>query len=476
KKLYFDLYRPELRPAVSAEQQRLFDSGHEIGALAQAVFAGGKDASPQTPGDFMSWLESTQEFLTAGIPVIYEAAFSADGVFAAMDILAHVNGERWTMEVKSSTTVKDYHLDDAAFQYHVMKLAGWAPDKVFIMHIDNTYVRHGAIDPNGLLKRTDITAEVLALQDKVSATLAELKENLSGGTEPTIPIGPHCDAPFECSYKHHCWKHVPEQSVFNLLSARGRDWELYEDGIVEMVHIPDYYALTPKQRVQVETTKSGQPWVDTKAIAHFFSQWQFPLYFFDFETILPVIPVLAGTSPFEQVPFQYSLHIVNEQGEVQHREFLAPHDNFQSGTDPRKLLVEQMKRDFGSQGSIVAYNSTFEMEVLKRLAKTFPEDAGFINGLLARFQDLWVVFRSGWYYHPKMQSSTSIKAVLPAVTQSFDYSDLSISNGGMATTAFLDLILGKNLEKAPETRQALLRYCHRDTEAMVEIWRALRGI
>lgn len=344
------------------------------------------------------------------------------------------------------------------------------------MHIDNTYVRHGAVDPNGLLKRTEITNEVIALQNKVSSNLAELKESLSSGTEPAITIGPHCNAPFECSYKHHCWKHVPEQSVFNLLTARGRDWELYENGIVEMVQIPDHYALTPKQRIQVESMKSGQPWVDTKAIARFFSQWQYPLYFFDFETVLPVIPVLEGTSPFEQVPFQYSLHIVNEMGEVQHREFLAPHENFQSGTDPRKLLVEQLKRDIGPQGSIVAYNSTFEMEVLKRLAKTFPEDAEFINGLLARFQDLWVIFRSGWYYHPKMQSSTSIKAVLPAITQSFDYSDLSISNGGMATTAFLDLIQGKNLDKASETREALLRYCHRDTEAMMEIWKTLKGI
>jgi hypothetical protein len=474
KKLYFDLHRPDLRLPVSADKQRLFDVGHEIGAMAQTVFPGGKDASPQTPGDFKSWLESTQEFLSAGISLIYEAAFSADGIFAAMDILAHVNGERWAIEVKSSTTVKDYHLDDAALQYYVMKKAGFTPDRVFIMHIDNSYVRHGTIDPNGLLKRTEITAEVLALQNKVSATLFKLTESLSSGTEPTISIGRHCAQPFDCNYKHHCWKHVPEQSVFNLLSARGRDWELYEDGILEMVNIPDHYALTTKQRVQVESTKSGQPWVDTKSIAHFFSQWQYPLYFFDFETIVPAIPALDGTSPFEQVPFQYSLHIVNEQGEMQHREFLAPHENFQSGTDPRKLLVEQMKRDIGPQGSIVAYNSTFEMDVLKRMAKNFPEDAEFINSLLVRFQDLWVIFRSCWYYHPKMQSSTSIKAVLPAVTKSFDYSDLSISNGEMATTAFLDLILGKNLEKPFETREALLRYCHRDTEAMVEIWKVLR--
>lgn len=478
KKLYFDLNRPDLRLPVSPDQQRLFDTGHEIGALAQAVFPGGRDASPVTPGDFTGWLQSTQDFLAAGTSVIYEAAFSAGGVFAAMDILAHVNGERWAIEVKSSTSVKDYHLDDAALQYYVMKKAGFAPDRVFIMHIDNTYVKQGSINPTGLLKRTEITADVIALQDKVSSTLADLVQMLATGTEPSVPIGPHCGKPFECSYKHHCWKHVPEQSVFNLLSARGRDWELYEDGILELAHIPDAYALTSKQRVQVQSFKSGQAYIDADAISYFLQQWQYPLYFFDFETILPLIPVLDGTRPFEQVPFQYSLHIVNAQGQVHHSEFLAPQQSFRPGsdTDPRKLLIEQLKADFGPSGSIIAYNSTFEIGVLKRLAEVFPEDAGFIDGLLGRFQDLWTVFRSGWYYHHNMQSSTSIKAVLPAVTQTIDYNDLPISNGGMATTAFLDLIQGKNAENADEIRQALLRYCYRDTEAMVEIWKELNWI
>lgn len=475
KKLYFDLNRPDLRLPVSADQQRLFDTGHEVGALAQAVFPRGRDASPPTSGDFATWLQATQDLLDSGTSVIYEAAFSAVGVFAAMDILAHVNGERWAIEVKSSTSVKEYHLDDASLQYYVMKQAGYAPDRVFIMHIDSSYEKQGPVNPYELLKRTEITAEVLSLQEKVKSILAELFQVLSTDAEPIVPVGPHCGQPFDCSYKHYCWKHIPEQSVFNLLAARGKDWELYEEGILEMVHIPDDYELTAKQRVQVQSLKSGKAYIDSDAIARFLSQLQYPLYFFDFETILPLIPILDGTKSFEQVPFQYSLHIVTEQGEIQHREFLAPYQSFRPGNtvDPRKLLIEQLKIDLGPKGSIIAYNSTFEIGVLKRLAEEFPEDASFINKLLGRFHDLWLVFKSGWYYHPKMLASTSIKSVLPAITKTIDYSDLTISNGGMATTAFLNQIQGKHPENDDEIRQALLSYCYRDTEAMVEIWKIL---
>lgn len=479
KKLYYDLFRSELRPPVSADQQRLFDAGHEIGTLAQTVFPGGKDASPATPGDFKSWLSATQDFLTAGVSVIYEAAFSAGRVFAAMDILAHVNGERWAIEVKSSTSVKEYHLDDASLQYYVMKLAGYAPDKVFIMHIDNTYVLKGDLDPSRLLKLTEITSDVLSRQEKVVNKLNDLFSTLDSGTEPSISIGPHCSDPFECTYKYHCWKHVPSQSVFDLLSARGKEWELYEDGILEIAHIPDDYALSEKQRMQVQSIKSGEAYMDSKAISTFLEGLEYPLYFFDFETIFPVVPILDGTRPFEQVPFQYSVHVVkNEEGEIEHKEFLAPQESFRQGSeiDPRKLLIEQLKKDIGANGSIIAYNSRFEMDVIKSLAKAYPADALYLNELLERFKDLWVVFRSGWYYHPKMQSSTSIKSVLPALIENLDYSDLVISNGGLATAAFQDLISGNNTEDHQSIRQALLSYCYRDTEAMLLIWRKLKDI
>lgn len=478
KKLYFDLYRSELRLPVTAEQQRLFDAGHDIGAMAQTVFAGGKDASPNAPGDFTSWLTSTRKFLDQDVSVIYEAAFSAGRVFAAMDILAHVNGERWAIEVKSSTSVKEYHLDDASLQYYVMKLAGYAPDKVFIMHIDNTYVLKGDLDPSRLLKLTEITSDVLSRQEKVVNKLNDLFSTLDSGTEPSISIGPHCSDPFECTYKYHCWKHVPSQSVFDLLSARGKEWELYEDGILEMVHIPVDYELTEKQRIQVKSIKSGETHVDVTAITEFLRQWIYPLYFFDFETIFPMLPMLDGTRPFEQVPFQYSLHIIKDPSEkIEHKEFLAPHESFRrsSASDPRKQLIERLKADIGEEGTIVAYNSRFEMDVIRGLAKAFPEDAPFLTGLLDRFQDLWVVFRSGWYYHPKMQASTSIKSVLPALIESIDYSDLTIANGGMATTAFQELISGQSNQDEAEVRKALLRYCFRDTEAMVAIWKHLCG-
>jgi len=477
KKLYYDLFRKDLKLPISEQQQELFSSGHFIGHLAQQLYPNGKDATPENYSDFSHSFESTKQWINDGVETIYEAAFFYDDVMAALDILHHQNGERWAIEVKSSKDVKDYHITDASLQYWVMSNVGFKPDKFFLMHVNNKFIKNGIIDPKDFLTLKDITDRVIAKQDEVIQNVIRLKNVVNNKeNEPEVKISNHCSAPFSCDYMHHCWKHVPENSVFNLPYAKGKAWEFYEKGILELSSIPDEINLSHRQKLQVEGIKHGSSYVDKAAIKEFISAWTYPLYFFDFETVFPLIPVLDGTTPMQQVPFQYSLHIKSDyNSEMIHHEFLAVPSSFQSGStlNPRKALIEQLKTDFGPSGSIVAYNASFEKDVLRKLAITFPEDKEFLDGLINRFVDLLVPFRKAWYYKPEMGNSASIKSVLPAIAPKFSYKDLKISNGGLASNTFLSMILNKFEGDEADTRKNLLAYCERDTLGMVVIWKHL---
>lgn len=475
KKLYFDIYRKDLKPEISEQQELLFSTGHEIGELAQSAFPNGKDASPENYYDFSKSIQDTKDWIDSDVKTIYEAAFSSNGVLAALDILHHTENERWAIEVKSSSEVKKYHLTDASLQYWVMNKSGFKPDKFFLMHINTAYIKDGDINPKELFTLADITNEVIGNQLWVEENLEDLKNILSTEIEPVVEIGKHCGSPFECEYKHHCWKHIPEQSVFSLYNPRGLDWKLYEQGIFKIIDIPENVSLNHRQNLQVSGQKIAHSHIDKTSISEFLNNWEFPLYFFDFETIFPALPVLNGTRPFQQVPFQYSLNILEQYGgKYIHKEFLAePKDFNEISIDPRKKLIEQMKLDFGEIGSIVAYNATFEISRLKELAIAFPEDRDFIENIINRFVDLLIPFRNAWFYHPEMGGSASIKAVLPAIAPEFNYKDLEISNGGDASNIFLSMINNKFIGDEIFTRESLKKYCERDTLGMVIIWEEL---
>ena len=390
-----------------------------------------------------------------------------------LDILHRENDEIWAIEVKSSTSVKEYHYTDSAFQYYVMSKSGYVPDRFFLMHINNLYVKNGEITSE-LFHLEDITKDIIEMQFWVEENFENFLKILELKEEPAVEIGTHCSSPFECEFTHHCWKHVPENSVFGLTRAGKKSWHLYEEGILKLEDIPQDYHLTFSQQLQVNGIKNNESFKDLPAILDFLHTWEYPLHFFDFETIFAAIPVLDGTRPYQQVPFQYSLHILDCEDTISHKEFLAdPKDFLNSTIDPRKKMIEQMKLDFLRKGSIVTYNQSFEVGRLRELAKDFPEDSEFLFALISRIVDLLVVFNKRWYYLPEMGNSASIKSVLPAIAPEFSYSDLEISDGGSASTLFHASILDDS-QNTPELREDLLQYCERDTYGMVVIYQFLK--
>ena len=473
KYLWLQKKRLELKDTLDSSQVALYDSGTSIGELAQALFPGGVVVA-FTQDDFNAMLAKTKKLIAEGTEVIYEATFSEKGVFARADILVR-RGDRWDMyEVKGSTSVKDVHVDDASVQWYALSNV-IVLNHAYIVHINNKYVREGALDIKELFSIVDITEQVHDKQYKIEVTLSDMNEMLQG-EEPDIDIGGHCSSPYACEFRDHCWKEIPSPSIFNLYWMNGsKKFEMYYKGMMTYDDIPEDFRLNATQTLQVSTAKTQEPYVDKKIIKDFLDTISYPINFFDFETFQNAVPRFDGQRPYMQMPFQYSLHVLYEDGRMEHKEFLGDENS-----DPRSALIEQMLEDITPTGSIVAYNQSFEMSRIKELAKFKVERSEELLALNERFVDLIVPFRGRGYYHPDFNGSFSIKSVLPAMfpdNDELDYKKLgSVQNGGDAMDTFANLHLLKDPSQREVIRKDLLAYCRLDTLAMVRIWEKLHQV
>lgn len=458
--------RKDLIPAVDPAKQMIFDQGHEVGVLAHARFPGGtlieEDHTAQEAA-----LSSTKKAVAKGAKALYEAAALFDHVLVRADILVK-NGAAWDLvEVKSSTAVKDVYLCDVAIQRHVLEGAGFKIERACLMHVDNRYVRRGALDPNEFFALDDVTEATEELLAQVPAYLKALKRAVAADSEPSKDIGPHCFAPYDCDFEDHCWSHVPEYSVFDLAMARmDKKTALWRKGIKTVDQIPDSIKLTAGQARQVRAARTGETKVDRDAVAAHLAALKYPLYFLDFETVSPAVPPFDGLRPFQKLPFQASVHVVKAPGgKVEHLDYLAPEDE-----DPRGGVAAFLVNAIGPKGSVVAYNKSFEGGVLAELAQTFPLKARELSSICKRLWDLMIPFQKGDVVHPGFRGSWSIKKVLPALVPGSGYDGLLIADGDQAQTAYLALMKGKiKGAEARRLREALEEYCAQDTLAMVEL-------
>lgn len=471
KALYLSCFQPGLRGSLGQAEQARLQEGREVGMVARGLFPVGVDIAASATLDLEARAQATQRAIAQGAKVIYEAAFIHDSVYAALDILVHL-GNYWVIhEVKASTQVKEEHILDVALQLHVARGAGLAIDGVHIVTLNNAYVRQGDIDPKRLFRITSVQEQVMAEAPFIPLRISEMKAVLASGVEPQRAIGPQCSKPHACSFMEHCWKDLPKPSVLDLTRGGRRVWELYGQGIRLIKDIPSSEKLTTPQQRQVDAWKSGLVHIDVPAVRGFVNALRYPLHHFDFETFLPAIPLYEGTRPYQQLPFQYSLHIQLAPGvDPVHKEFLAD-----GSADPREQLIQQLLEDIESEGDILVYHIQFERERLLELARDLPHYAAPLQGIIARLKDLEEPFKSGHYYAPGMNGSSSIKSVLPALVPELSYADLNVRDGSTASMLFTQLALGRYAGDVPALRTDLLAYCGLDTRAMVEILRVLEN-
>lgn len=461
---------PTELPVVDAATQATFDQGAEIGRLARTLFPDGILIDHN--GDPDQAIIDTQTALDARRPV-FEGAFVSVGASCRVDILVPVGRDQWDLvEVKSTTGVEEVHLQDVAFQAWIVAGAGVNFRRCWIMHVNSDYVRHGDLDPHQLFKKVDITPQVQPLSRDIEDQLDDLGKVIRQSAAPDVEIGKHCDHPYTCPMKEKCWSSLPGDNVFKLYRGGNRSWQLFRDRIHAINDIPDDFKLTAKQTIQRQAVRTGKPHVNRPALRKFLARLTFPVYYVDFETINPAIPRYDGTSPYCQVPFQFSLHVqTTPDAEPAHFSFLAD-----GQADPRREFTEALARQIGSTGSVVAYNAGFELRVLRECCDLMPEYRRWLDGVERRMIDLLVPFRAFHYYHPAQRGSASMKAVLPALTGN-GYDHLAIQDGGTASREFMRVVFGHVTPKERlRVREYLEDYCALDTLGMFRIVDALAGL
>jgi hypothetical protein len=467
KFLYLDRKRPDLKGEQTPGLKARLKAGTEVGVYAQQLFPGGVTV----PFDGLTkeeQLANTRKEVLGGAKVIYEATFSFDNVFVKADIIRKgVRG--WELhEVKSATGVKDHFPDDVAIQFYVLKGCGVNVRRAFLVHVNNEYIRKGDIVPKDMFSTQDVTEEVKVRQAAIPVKLASMRKMLSGKL-PAIDIGPHCFDPYECDFKEYCWKHVPEYSIFNL-KGRGVDkWELYRRGILKLADVP-LDILNDSQRMQAEHFRKRSEHADPEGIREFLEKLRYPICFLDFETFGAAIPFFDGTRPYQQIPFQYSLHLQKGAGApLKHFEFLA-----RPGVDPRRELIERIIWEIPKGACVLVYSKTFEKGVLGDLAEYFPQYGKRLNGIIDNLVDLMEPFRRRDIYHWEMDGSYSLKAVLPVLVPDMTYEGMEISEGEEASLAYLAMSEGCAPEEFERLRKSLLAYCRQDTLGLVKLLERMR--
>ncbi len=472
KLLWIHYNAKEQLPPEDEATQAVFDQGHEVGLLAQKLFPGGLAVSGSVPLE--ESIRETRRLLEERKP-LFEAAFSFDGTYARADVLDPVRGGAWDLiEVKSSTEVKDPNTDDASFQLRCYEGAGLRIRKCLLMHIDTEYVRRGEVDPRLLFTREDVTRDARKRAKDIGDRVKEMQGIISRAECPEVAIGPHCSAPFPCRNAPVCWKAVEEieNNVFTLPRIGGKAWDLFAQGIVGNDQIPGPFKLTKSQQIQLEAERSGKPFINRSALKEFLQGLEYPLHFLDFETFQTAIPLVEGTRPYQQVPFQFSLHVADSlDSRPLHHSWL-----WDGKGDPLGILLERLLPLLGRAGSVVVYNAAFESGRLKECAAAHPRFAKDVEGVLARISDLYAPFRSFDVYYPSQHGSASIKKILPALTGK-TYKELSIQDGGRASGEYKwALFGGATAGEREKVLRNLEEYCSLDTMGMLDIARKLRDL
>jgi hypothetical protein len=476
KLLWYKKYQKEIFDFVDSHTQMIFDNGNKVGELACELFAGGKKVEFERD-DFAKMLDQTKSWIEQGDKIIYEATFVYDDLLVMVDIL-YLGEDGWEIyEVKSSTGVKEVYLQDVAVQKYVLEGLGYEVSKCSVVYVNKEYILQDELNVSEYFIIEDVTEYDLRVD--VKAKLKEFKSILDNPSNPPkTKLGSHCNKPYSCPAKEWCWEKdfgVDGFNVFDIfgLRANSKALKLYDEGIIKVKDIPDDFKLTKNQAITINSYKNDKSIINEKEIRAFVSKLTYPIYHLDFETFQEAIPTIKGTSPYQQIPFQYSLHIEYEDGKLDHLEFLAD-----EGKDPREDLVKSLINDIPKDATILAYNASFEKGVLKKLANSFPMHEEHLNHLLNSIIDLAEPFQKKHYYLPQMRGKYSIKIILPLLAPDMQkaYEELPLIHNGSDAMSIYPMLKTMPKERKEEYRDALLKYCKLDTLAMVRVLEKLREV
>ena len=449
--------------------EKLIREGYEVEEYVMKMF------STQTDLENIP-IDQIKEKLS--IPGYYSQAtlITEEGLFARLDLVeVHDDLSISIYEVKSSTSVKTdskhNHLKDICFQKYIAEQSGYMVRDVYHIHLNKEFIKNGEIDPFELIEKEEVNELVADIYDQtvteIQSALAlinkkEINENLCTCLDKTRSN--HCDT------FNYFNKDIPERSIYELqrISAK-KVRELNDMTILKITDIPDDYKLSDYQVLQKQTVIDNDPLIDSVNIQSTLNKLVFPLYFFDYETLPNAVPQVNGYGPHGQVPVQYSLHVLQENGDMEHFEYLSKNLEF-----PEKLLAH-MREHIGPTGHMISWYASFETSRNKEMARLYPEYADFLQDINTRTFDLMDIFKKD-YIDARFEGSNSIKKVQPILVPNLSYKELEVQSGTMAVDSAERLYKMTNPEKIAKLRKDMFEYCKLDTLAMVEIYKHLKEV
>ncbi len=481
--LWLKKYDKSKLPLPDEDLQALFDEGTLFESYAEKLFPDAvrlgykKDGNEFSGTKYYALPDLTLKEVEKGTKTILQGRIEVNNITAIFDVLEKAGKNTFDLsEIKASTSVKPEHIVDLAFQTIVLEDAGFKVRNISVLHVNNKYVRRGDIDPKGITSKADVTAEVREALEETRENIARAFKILESKTMPDI-------SPRHLSQGGEVFEEwlkifqlirgkLPETSIYKLYSPDSKTIAWLEDNGIELLNdIPLDGPLNEKQLRQVEAMKSGRQHVNTEEIKNFLNDLKYPLYFLDYETMAGVLPAFDGYRPYQQIPFQYSLHVLEKPGtEPKHKEYLHTEKS-----DPVPHLLKRLKDDFSGFGSVISWYMPFEKGRNKEMGEAYPEYKIFLDGVNDRMVDLMVPFSKGWFVDKDFFGRSSIKSVLPALLPDFSYKDLNISHGGQAQRVWMETILrGKNQKDKEKIMADLREYCNLDTYAMYAIFKYLQ--
>lgn len=459
--------------SVSDNLQAVFDSGHNFEQYAESLFSGGVTIGFTDFSEYRSQPVRTKKAFESGAKVVFQGRFEANGLTCIADVVAkNEDGTVDLYEIKSGTETKLIYEHDLAFQLIVLEACGYTVRSIKLLCVNNEYVRMGDIDPKQFVLEQDLTNVVM---EKRQDTNEHIEKALRVVASPTIPDISPSRAGFgtfkEWLEIYRTLTVVEKGSIFDLCRLNVELIEKFEkQGITRIVDIPDEIGLKSQQLLQVQATRENKVKIDEHEIQKFLSQIVYPLYFLDYETFASAVPPFDGLKPYQQVPFQYSLHVLESPGgTLKHFGYLHT-----TNSNPVLPLTIALESQIGEVGTILVWFEGFEKSRNTEMGEMETQFRKFYKHINERVVDLMTPFSSGWYAHKDFLGSASIKKVLPVLVPELSYKDLEIGEGGTAQRMWMETVLeGKHEAERENIFHNLDTYCALDTLAMVKIYEKL---
>ena len=474
KNLWLKKHKPELFVGLEFSEfdQKMIEEGSITDEVAQQLYPNAVLVNDVG----LKGISQTKELIDTKTPTIFQATFEWDDFFHKSDILIYnneLNGYE-LYEVKGSNSVKEYYINDLCFQKTIIEKNGINIIKSGVIHLNGKYRFQDKLNLKALFVHEDVTDRVIDSQGDVIQQMLDVKKYLS------MPEEKGCECLYrgrrgQCQTFQYSNPQVPEYSIHDL-SSIGKSKKLL-NYLVDL-HIYKLEDIDVKNELkglkikQYDSYMSGKPIIDKIAIKNMLDDLEFPLYFLDFEGYTGAIPRFNSFGPYQQVPFQYSLHILHEDGVLDHKEYLITEPT----ADLTLPLVKKMREDIEDQGTIISW-SNYEKQRILKLTKLNPTYTNFLLGLNHRMFDLMTIFSKGHYVDALFKGGWSIKKVLPILIPDLSYSELEISGGTQAMAMWGKMLEGNyTTESSDQIQKDLLEYCKLDTFAMVEIYRFLTNV